>query len=149
MYKKNKKTKGGQEYRTEHKRRSACNTGRKTGREENIHTRHRLIETGKQTRNGRGRRPRLLLVKRQGWEFTLQSTTQRLGRAEASLRGIFRSKLIKFADMPCGVCECVVECSCMQGCCAGEVLGGGSRRAIQKLAEKTKSTRVDSAARQS
>jgi len=29
------------------------NPGRNTGREENIHTQHRLIETGKQTRNGR------------------------------------------------------------------------------------------------
>ena len=34
---------------TEHKTRSARNTDRKTGREESIHTRHRLIETGKQT----------------------------------------------------------------------------------------------------
>jgi len=39
---------------TEHKTRSAHNTGRKTGREESIHTRHRIIETGKQTRNGLG-----------------------------------------------------------------------------------------------
>jgi len=38
---------------SEHKTRSAHNTGRKTGREESIHTRHRLIETGKQTRNVR------------------------------------------------------------------------------------------------
>jgi len=34
-----------------HKARSARNTDRKRGREEIIHTRHRLIETGKQTRN--------------------------------------------------------------------------------------------------
>ena len=40
-------------YRTEHKTRSARNTGIKTGTEESIHTRHRIIETGKQTRNGR------------------------------------------------------------------------------------------------
>jgi len=45
--------KGGYEYRTEHQTRSALNTGRTTGREENIRTRHRLIETGKQTRNVR------------------------------------------------------------------------------------------------
>jgi len=56
------------EYRTEHKTRSVRNTGRKTGREENIHTRHRLIET-----NCAWRRPRLLLVKRQGGGFTLGS----------------------------------------------------------------------------
>jgi len=47
------KQKGDSEYRTEHKTRSARNTGRKTGREESIHARHRLIETGKQTRNVR------------------------------------------------------------------------------------------------
>ena len=45
--------KGGYEYRTEHKTRSARNTGKTTGSEESIHTRHRLIETGKQTRNVR------------------------------------------------------------------------------------------------
>jgi len=48
-----RKQKGGQEYRTEHKTCSAHNTGRKTGREESIHTRHTLIETGKQTRKVR------------------------------------------------------------------------------------------------
>ena len=48
-----RKQKGGYEYRTEHKTRSARNTGRSTGREEIIHTRHRLIDTGKQTRNVR------------------------------------------------------------------------------------------------
>ena len=42
-----------QEKKNEHKPCSARNTGRKTGREEIIHTRHRLIETGKQTRNVR------------------------------------------------------------------------------------------------
>jgi len=47
------KQKGGYEYRTEYKTRSARNTGRTTGREESIHTRHRLIESGKQTRNVR------------------------------------------------------------------------------------------------
>jgi len=45
------KQKGG--YGPEHKTRSARKTGRKTGREENIHTRHRLIETGKQKRDVR------------------------------------------------------------------------------------------------
>ena len=39
---------------TEHKSRSAQNKGRKTGREESILIRHRIIETGKQTRNGLG-----------------------------------------------------------------------------------------------
>ena len=51
--KEERKQKGGQEYRTKHKTRSARNTGRKTGREESIHTRHRLIETGKQTKKVR------------------------------------------------------------------------------------------------
>jgi len=51
--KEDRKQKGGYEYKTKHKPRSARNTGRKTGREESIHTRHRLLETGKQTRNGR------------------------------------------------------------------------------------------------
>jgi len=51
--KESRNQKGGHEYRTEHKTRSAHNTGRKTGREEIIHTRHRLIKTGKQTRKVR------------------------------------------------------------------------------------------------
>jgi len=51
--KEEREQKGGYEFRTEHKTRSACNRGRKTGREESIHTRHRLIETGKQTRKVR------------------------------------------------------------------------------------------------
>ena len=51
--KEKRKQKGGNEYKTEHKTRSARNTGRKTGREESTHTRHRLIDTGKQTRNVR------------------------------------------------------------------------------------------------
>jgi len=38
------------EYRTEHETRSVRNTRRKAGRDESIHTRHRLIETGKHTR---------------------------------------------------------------------------------------------------
>jgi len=45
--------KDGYEHGTEHKTRSARKTGRKTDREEKIHTRHRLIETGNQTRNVR------------------------------------------------------------------------------------------------
>jgi len=48
--KEERKQRGGYEFRTEHKTRSARNTGRQTGREERIHTRHRLIETSKQTR---------------------------------------------------------------------------------------------------
>ena len=52
----------------------------------------------------------LLLVKHQGWEFTLRSAAQRLGRAEASLRGTFwKHNLIQFADMSCRGCECVAE----------------------------------------
>jgi len=39
---------------TKHKTRSAHNTGRKIYREKSIHIRHRIIETGKQTRNGLG-----------------------------------------------------------------------------------------------
>jgi len=45
--------KGGYEYRAAHKIRSAQNTDRQAGREESIHTRHRLIETVKQIRNVR------------------------------------------------------------------------------------------------
>ena len=51
--KEERKQKVGYEYRTEHKTCSAHNTGRKPGREKSIHTRHRLIATGKQTRNVR------------------------------------------------------------------------------------------------
>jgi hypothetical protein len=54
--KEERKQKGGTcgyEYRTEHKTHSSRNIGRKTGRNESIYTRHRLIETGKQTRNVR------------------------------------------------------------------------------------------------
>jgi len=51
--KEERKQKGGYEYRTEHKARSARNRGRKTGREESIHKRQRLIEKGKQTRKVR------------------------------------------------------------------------------------------------
>ena len=47
------KRKDGSGYRTEQKTCSARNTGRKTNREENIHTRHTLTETGKQTRKVR------------------------------------------------------------------------------------------------
>jgi len=48
-----RRQKGGKEYRTEHKTRSARNTGRKTGREESLHARHRLTEKGKQTKKVR------------------------------------------------------------------------------------------------
>ena len=48
--KEERKQKGDEECRTEHKTRSAHNTGRETGREESIHTRHRFMERGKQTR---------------------------------------------------------------------------------------------------
>jgi len=51
--KEERKQKGGHKHTTEHKTRNASNTGRKTGAEESIHTRHRLIQTGKQTRNVR------------------------------------------------------------------------------------------------
>jgi len=46
---KERKQKGGYEYRAEHKTRSARNTDRHTGREESIHIRHRLIEKGEHT----------------------------------------------------------------------------------------------------
>jgi len=39
------------EQNTQHATRSARNTDRQTGKEECIHTRQRLIKTGKQTRN--------------------------------------------------------------------------------------------------
>jgi len=51
--KEERKQKGGYDYETEHNPHSAHSTGKKTGGEESIHTRHRLIETGKQTRNMR------------------------------------------------------------------------------------------------
>ena len=51
--KEEREQKGGYAYKTKHKPRSARNTGRKTGREETIHTRHRLMKTGKQRRNVR------------------------------------------------------------------------------------------------
>ena len=43
----------GYKLKIKHKPRRARNTGKKTGREESIHTRHRIIETGKQTRKVR------------------------------------------------------------------------------------------------
>ena len=55
-----------------HKTCSARSTHRKREREESIHTLHRLIETLRQIDKECARgRPRLLLVKRQGWGFTL------------------------------------------------------------------------------
>ena len=60
---------------TKHKTRSAHNTGRKTCREESIHIRHSIIETGKQTRNGLGGDRGYYWVKCQGWEFTLGTCT--------------------------------------------------------------------------
>jgi len=51
--KEERKQKGGYKYKTAHTTRIARNIGRKTGREESINTRHRLIETDKQTRNVR------------------------------------------------------------------------------------------------
>jgi len=43
-----RKQKGGYEYGAKLETRCAINTDRQTGRAESIHTRHRLIETGKQ-----------------------------------------------------------------------------------------------------
>jgi len=51
--KEERKQKGGYEYRTNHKTRSTRNTDRQTGKEESIHTRHRLMKAGKQRRNVR------------------------------------------------------------------------------------------------
>ena len=48
-----KKAESIQENGYDSKTRSAHNTGRKTGGEESLHTRHRLMETGKQTRKVR------------------------------------------------------------------------------------------------
>jgi len=50
--KEERKQKGGWEYRTKHKTCSARNTGKKTGREESIHTRHRLIENRQTDKEG-------------------------------------------------------------------------------------------------
>jgi len=52
--KEEREQKGSYEYKTKHKPRTVHNTTRKTGREESIHIRQRLIETGKQTRNRLG-----------------------------------------------------------------------------------------------
>jgi len=51
--KEGKSQESGYELRTEHETRNTRNTCRKTGREESIHTQHRLMETDKQTRNVR------------------------------------------------------------------------------------------------
>jgi len=51
--KEERKQKGGDECRTDHKTRSVRNTVKKTGGAKSIHMRHKLIETGKQTRNVR------------------------------------------------------------------------------------------------
>ena len=34
-------------------------------------------------------------------------------------RNISQHNFTNFTDMPCGGCECVVEGSCMHGCCVG------------------------------
>jgi len=92
-------------------------------------------------------RPWLLLVKHQGWGFTLRSATQRLRRAEASLRGIFReNNFIKFAYMQCGGCEGVAEGGCIPGCCVGWKIDVRSRRGMQRVTVRTKWTRVGHAA---
>ena len=60
-----------------------------------------------------------------------------------TLRGICREhNFIKFADMPCGGCECVVEGGCMQGCCVGGRIGVRSRWCMERVTVSTKSTRV-------
>ena len=70
--KEERKPKTDFECRTEHKTRSSVRiTGRKTGREEIIHNNTTQTQTDKECALGR---PRLLLIKRQGWEFTLVST---------------------------------------------------------------------------
>jgi len=53
VQKEERRQEGGYELRTEHKTRSTHNTCRETGREEIIHTRHRLIGTGKKARKVR------------------------------------------------------------------------------------------------
>jgi len=66
------------------------------------------------------------------------------------LRAIFReNNLIKFADMPCGGCDCVVEGGCMQGCCVRGRIGARSRGCMEKVTVSTTSTRVSYAASQS
>ena len=76
---------------------------------------HRSRQTDKECVWGR---PRLLLVKRQGWGFTLRSENFTSSMwclhlwNHHSERNISK-QFIKYADMPCGVCECVVEGGCM------------------------------------
>ena len=66
-----------------------------------------------------------------------------------TLRGIFREyNFIKFADMPCGGCECVAKGGCMQGCCVGGRIGGRSRQWMERVTVSTKSTRVGHTVRQ-
>jgi len=69
---------GGYEYGTEHKTRSAQNTERQTGREESIHTQHKLIESGNQIRNVRegDRGYHYWYSAKHGWEFTIQSSNE-------------------------------------------------------------------------
>jgi len=71
---------------------------------------------------------------------------------KSTLREIFREhNFIKFADMPCGGCECVAEGGCMQGCCVGGMIDARSRprRCMESVTVRTKSTRVGHTARQS
>ena len=99
---------------------------------------HRNRQTDKECAWGR---PRLLLVERQGWGFTLRITS--------SAWGIFREhNFIKFADMPCWGCECMAEGGCMQGCCVGGRIDVRSRRCMERVTVRTKSTRVGHATRQ-
>jgi len=76
---------------------------------------HRNRQTDKEWAGGR---LRLLLVKRQGWEFTLGTPTRR-EPCQWLREEYLGDGFIKFADMPCGGCDCVVEGGCAQGCCVG------------------------------
>jgi len=90
------------------------------------------------------------LVKHQGWGFTIGTCTLYLlsqaprKPCKSTLRGIFREhNFIKFADMPCGGCECMEEGGCMQWC----GVGVRSRRCKERVTGNTKSTRVGHAVR--
>ena len=133
--KEEREQKGGHEYEIELQPRSARNTGRKTGREESIHTRHKLIETGKQTRNVHGDREAIIGKAPRLGIHTLYSNYA--SALLVALRGIFREhNFTKFADMPCGGCECVVEGGSMQGCCVGGRIGVWSLLCMEEVTVK-------------
>jgi len=67
-----------------------------------------------------------------------------------ALRGIFwEHNFTDFADMPCGVCDCLVEAGCIHGCCVGARIGVRSWRCMGEVIVRTRSNRVGAVARHS